>query len=30
LVGGAEGTAVVRVLEAIDRSMRDGGRESKV
>jgi predicted dehydrogenase len=30
LVGGPEATAVVRVLEAIDRSMRDGGREQRV
>jgi len=27
VVGGREATAVVRTLEAIDRSMRDGGRE---
>ncbi len=30
LVGGAEGAAVVRALEAIDRSMRDHGREQVV
>ena len=30
LVGGPEAAAVVRVLEAIDRSMRDGGREQRV
>jgi predicted dehydrogenase len=30
LVGGAEGAAVVRALEAIDRSMRDHGREQAV
>jgi predicted dehydrogenase len=30
LVGGQEATAVVRVLEAIDRSMRYGGQEQKV
>jgi predicted dehydrogenase len=30
MVGGAEGGAVVLVLEAIDRSMRDGGREQRV
>lgn len=30
MVGGAEGSAVVKVLEAIDRSMRDGGREQPV
>jgi predicted dehydrogenase len=30
LAGGAEGSAVVRALEAIDRSMRDHGREQAV
>ena len=30
LVGGGEGAAVVRALEAIDRSMRDHGREHAV
>jgi predicted dehydrogenase len=30
LVGGVEGAAVVRALEAIDRSMRDHGREQAV
>ncbi len=30
LVGGAQGAAVVRALEAIDRSMRDHGREQAV
>jgi predicted dehydrogenase len=30
IVGGQEATAVVRTLEAIDRSMRDGGREQAV
>jgi predicted dehydrogenase len=30
LVGGREAAAVVRVLEAIDRSMRSGGQEQKV
>jgi predicted dehydrogenase len=30
LVGGTEGAAVVRALEAIDRSMRDHGREQAV
>ena len=30
LVGGSEGAAVVRALEAIDRSMRDHGREQAV
>ena len=30
LVGGKEAGAVVRTLEAIDRSMRDGGREQKI
>lgn len=30
LVGGREATAVVRVLEAIDRSIRVGGQEQKV
>lgn len=30
LVGGAEATAVVKVLEAIDRSMREHGREQPV
>jgi predicted dehydrogenase len=30
LTGGAEGTAVVRTLEAIERSMSDGGRETAV
>lgn len=30
LTGGAEGASVVRTLEAIDRSMREGGRETPV
>jgi predicted dehydrogenase len=30
LTGGPEGTAVVRTLEALERSMRDGGRETPV
>jgi predicted dehydrogenase len=30
LVGGKEAGAVVRTLEAIDKSMRDGGREQKI
>jgi predicted dehydrogenase len=30
LTGGAQATAVVRTLEAVERSMRDGGRETSV